>query len=351
MTSRKAAFAVPGDIKTLTGGYIYDRTLFDGLRAAGREMALVGLGTTFPVPTEPDMTDAAKKLHDLPADYPVIIDGLAFGALDRDLVAGITAPIVAMIHHPLAYESGISETEKTRLFALERDNLTHAAHILAPSPHTKQMLTEHYGVSPDRITIARPGTKKPQTAAKPVDPPLILSVGIQVPRKGHDVLLTALAQIKDHDWQAVIAGGIQNDAHASELSRLVQKLDLSDRVRLAGRVPRAELARLYSEATIFALATRYEGYGIVFDEAMAHGLPIVTCNVGAVPDTVAPDAGRLVPPDDPTAFADALQNLLTEHNLRSDMSAASAKAGAALPTWDATVALVDDVLNRVTPAP
>jgi Arc/MetJ family transcription regulator len=97
-----------------------------------------------------------------------------------------------------------------------------------------------------------------------VSPPLILSVGIQHPRKGHDVLLKALARLTDLDWTAVIVGKPYDPEHAAELARLHSELGLGRRVRLAGYVPDAELAELYAAASIFALATRYEGYGLVF---------------------------------------------------------------------------------------
>jgi len=145
----------------------------------------------------------------------------------------------------------------------------------------------------------------------------------------------------------VIAGGRQDPGHAASLDRLHGELGLGDRVRLAGRVEQDELEQLYARASIFALATRHEGYGIVFDEAMAHGLPIVSCRAGAVPETVAPGAGLLVPCDDPVAFAGALDRLLSEEDLRADMAAASARAGAALAGWDVAVGLVGEVLDRV----
>jgi glycosyltransferase involved in cell wall biosynthesis len=145
----------------------------------------------------------------------------------------------------------------------------------------------------------------------------------------------------------MIVGSRYDPAHAADLERLHAELGLGDRVRLAGRLPGDDLGRAYAQASIFALATRYEGYGIVFDEAMAHGLPIVTCRTGAVPDTVAEGAGLLVPPDDPDAFAAALDRLLSEPALRARMAAASAKAGAALPGWSDTARLAGEVLDRL----
>ena len=344
---RPAAFAIPGDITTLTGGYIYERRLLEGLRALGRDVDHIPLGASFPDPTAADMTDATARLLAIEADRPLILDGLVFGSIDTAVLARMRAPVVAMVHHPLAHESGLDPAMRDHLFRTERDNLTHVAHVLVPSPHTAALLASDYGVDPARITICRPGTDRPLGKLAPADPPLILSVGILHPRKGHDILLKALAQLHSRDWQAMIVGARYDAAHAAELDRMHAALGLDDRVRMAGRLPGEALARAYGEASVFALATRYEGYGIVFDEAMAHGLPIVTCATGAVPDTVAEGAGLLVPPDDPAAFADALDRLLSDATLRAQMAAVSATAGAALPGWKDTARRAGSVLDRV----
>jgi glycosyltransferase involved in cell wall biosynthesis len=344
---RKAAFAIPGDITTLTGGYIYERRLLEGLRELGNDVEHIELGASFPVPTPDHMAEAVEALAALPEERALILDGLVFGSIATDGLARVRPPVVAMIHHPLALESGLEEGLRDHLYRTERDNLTLAAHVLVPSAHTADMLASRYGVDPARITIARPGTDRPGGTPSPAVPPLILSVGIQHPRKGHDILLRALAGITDLDWQAVIAGSRYDERHATELDRLHADLALGDRVRLAGRVPAEELQRLYRSATVFALATRYEGYGIVFDEALAHGLPIVSCRTGAVPDTVPPDAGLLVPPEDPEALAGALRHVLTDAALRDRLARAAATAGAALPSWPDTARIAGRVLDAL----
>ncbi|TJZ94295.1 glycosyltransferase family 4 protein [Paracoccus gahaiensis] len=342
-------FALPGDITTLTGGYIYDRRLVEGLRAQGRQVEVLALPDSFPTPSPSQMAQALADLQALPADRPVIIDGLAFGALDPAGVAAIRAPIVAMIHHPLAQESALPADLADHLWRTERANLAHARHVLVPSPHTRAMLVERYGVAPDRITVVRPGTDRPAQARAPapVAPPLILSVGILHPRKGHDVLIAALAQLADLDWQAVIAGNPWDMPHVAALEDQICDSGLGARLDLAGRVAPERLAQLYSQASIFALATRYEGYGIVFDEALSHGLPIVSTRTGAVPDTVPQDAGLLVAPDDAPALAQALRRLLESPQDRAACAAAAARAGAALPGWPDTARLAGEVLDAL----
>jgi glycosyltransferase involved in cell wall biosynthesis len=347
MNRRPAAFAIPGEITTLTGGYIYERRLLEGLRAEGRDVTHIRLGDSFPDPTPAEMADAVTRLAALEPGRSLILDGLVFGSIETAGLARVRAPIVAMIHHPLALESGLDAARRDHLFRTERDNLSLAAHVLVPSPHTAAILEADYGVTADRITIARPGTDRPRLPPSPWQPPLILSVGIQHPRKGHDVLLEALARIARLDWQAVIVGSRYDAKHAAELDGLRARLALDGRVRMAGRVDDETLQRLYAGATVFALATRYEGYGIVFDEALARGLPIVTCRTGAVPDTVPAEAGILVPPEAPEAFAEALSRVLSDQCLRDRLAGAAARAGAALPGWTDTARIAGEVLDRL----
>lgn len=347
MSLRRAAFAIPGDLSTPTGGYIYERRLLEGLWAQGRDVTHIRLGTSFPDPTETDMADAIAQLAALEPDRAVILDGFISATLDTQALAALPLPTVAVVHHPLALESGLDAERRDRLYRVERDNLVHIDHVVVPSPNTARTLTASYGVAADRITIARPGTDRPTRPRAPATPPLILSVGIQHPRKGHDTLLRALARLTHLDWTAVIAGKAYDPAHAALLDRLLDETGLRDRVRIAGYVADAELAELYATATVFALATRYEGYGLVFDEALAHGLPIVSCATGAVPETVPAEAGQLVPPDDAAAFATALAALLTDDALRARTAAAAARAGTRLPGWDDTAATVGAVLETL----
>jgi len=347
MSACRVAFAIPGEITTQTGGYLYDSHLLRGLREQGRDVVVITLGSSYPDPTFEDATDAAEKLSAVPPDCPVIIDGLAFGVLNPAALAAMSAPVVALVHHPLAFEGALDAPRREHLLETERANLRRAAHVVVTSPSTAGLLVSDYGVPSEHITIARPGIDQVLQTSEPVDPPLILSVGIQLPRKGHDVLLRALATLVHLPWHAIIAGQVLDQAYGAHLVQLRDELGLGARVSLAGQVSDVELALLYRQASVFALATRFEGYGMVFGEAMAHGLPIVSCNTGAVPDTVASGAGFLVEPDDSDGFASALARLLQDDTLRASMAEESARAGTLLDSWSDTAARVGAVLDHV----
>ena len=349
-----AAFAVPGDISAMTGGYLYDRSLLDALRSEGWKMELISLSDAFPFADKTTMEAATATLSKVPSDCPLIIDGLAFGALETDMLPTIQAPIIALVHHPLSLESGLPEAEARRLYTAERANLEHAFHILVPSPHIRQVLTSDYGVSEQRITVIRPGRSAfatPKQAQPGEGPPLVLSVGLLHPRKGHDVLIEALGQITDLDWRAVIVGSPWEPGHDAVLRTQIGKAGLDGRVTLAGRVAAETLEQLFSEAHLFALATRYEGYGIVFDEALIHGLPIVSTTAGAVPGTVPSDAGTLVPPENSAAFAEALRALLEDPKRHAAMAAKAREAGDALPSWADAATDVGQVLRAAQATP
>jgi glycosyltransferase involved in cell wall biosynthesis len=100
-----------------------------------------------------------------------------------------------------------------------------------------------------------------------------------------------------------------------------------------GVLPEDRLAALYTGADLFVLASRYEGYGMAFAEALGHGLPIIGTTGGAIPDTVPPDAGVLVEPNDVKALARALRMLIENPKERGWLAAGARAAAATLPSW------------------
>jgi glycosyltransferase involved in cell wall biosynthesis len=176
----------------------------------------------------------------------------------------------------------------------------------------------------------------------------LLSVGSIVPRKGYDVLVAALAKLKDLRWRLAIAGDKMRSAEtARQLEQDIVRLDLSRRIMLLGAVAPEGLDALYAAADLFVLASRFEGYGMAFAEAMAHGLPVVATTAGAIAETVPADAGILVEPDDACALARTLRRLISCPDARSKLAAGAQRAAGVLPTWRESGALFAKVLDGV----
>ena len=342
----QAIFAIPGDKDRRTGGFLYEAAVLRALNEIGFPTAHLELPDGFPNPSDSDLTVAMAKLTAVNPAVPVILDGFVSGGFDPNLLATIPAPLVAMVHHPLGLETGLTGPQAAEFLALEAANLARVDHVMVPSPHTARTLVERLAVAPDRITVAPPGFPSDLISRRPQTPPLILSVGLLAPRKGHDVLLRALSRITDLDWRAEIVGKSHDREHSAGLCALVKCLDLTDRVTFRGELSQADLRNAYERATLFALATYYEGYGLVFGEAMRAGLPIVSTTGGAVPDTVG-QGGLLVPPGDVAAFAEALRRMLTDDALHAEKLAAVNLAAKRLPDWHDTARCFVPILKKL----
>lgn len=343
----QAVFAIPGDKDRRTGGFLYEATVLRVLNETGCEIAHLQLPDSFPDPTPDDMETTLDALRAVPAYVPIILDGLVFGSIDPVGLAQVAAPIIAMIHHPLGTETGLTSERVAFLRANEAAALKHTAQVIVPSPHTEGVLVKEFGADPRAITVALPGFDRPKRTDARTDPPLILSVGLLAPRKGHDVLLDALSDIRDLSWTASIVGKAYDPAFADALQKQCADLRLSDRVTFTGELGNAALHTKFQAASIFALATRYEGYGMVLSEAMLYGLPVVSCHVGAVPETVG-DAGALTPPDDAHAFAAALRDILESPQTADNLRALSLTRSASLPTWQDTARIFETVIQKAT---
>jgi glycosyltransferase involved in cell wall biosynthesis len=324
---------VPGALEQRTGGYIYDHRMVEGLRALGRQVTVHELTGRFPL-VDPAAIEAARAaVAARPAGSLPVIDGLALPAF-ADLLERLPRPWIALVHHPLALETGLAAADAAALAALERRALAGAARVIVTSPETRRGLAG-YDVEPARVGVVPPGTERAALARGSAGPGLaLLCIASLIPRKGHLVLLEALAELCDLDWRLTCVGSPERDpACARAIGAAIERLDLGARVQLAGEQSEAGLPPFYDAADLFVLASHHEGYGMVLAEALAVGLPVVATTAGAIPDTVPKTAGILVPPDDPPALASALRRVLSEPGLRQRLAAGARAARAELPSW------------------
>ena len=348
----RTAFAIPGDLALPTGGYAYARRILPLLAAHGLAARHLPLPGGFPFPDEAALVEAGAALSAIPADEVALIDGLAYGALPERVIARIAAPIVALVHHPLGLETGLSDADGARLIETERRALSFARRVVATSETTAQTLTRDFAVPAERLSVAVPGTEQADRATGSGDVPHLLSVGAVVPRKGFDVLVAALRELADRPWRCTIAGSLDRDpATVRALHAQIADAGLADRVTLTGALAPDALDAMYFDADLFVLPSRYEGYGMAFTEAMARGLPIVAAEAGAVPATVPRAAGTLVPPDDPQAVAAALRELLDDPARRKTMSDAAFAHAQGLPSWDDTARRVAEAIHQASEGP
>lgn len=343
----EAAFAVPGDLATPTGGYAYDRHVMAELPARGIAVRHVALPGSFPDPSEDDLAATGLILAALPAASVLVIDGLAYGAMPAPLIARIRQPIVALVHHPLGLETGLAPARKDALLASEGQALGHAAAVVATSRFTARLLVDLMGIDPNRITVAEPGIEPALRARGSGPVPSILSVGAISPRKAYGDLVAALAALRDRPWQATIVGSLDRaPTEAERLRRLIAQSELDGRIMLAGAVDAATLARHYDAADLFVLSSRFEGYGMVLAEAMVRGIAIVTTRVGAAAESVPDDAALKIAPGDADALAGAIATLLDNPAKRAALADGAWQRGQALPRWCDTAARIADAIGR-----
>lgn len=344
-------FVIPGRLSTLTGGYEYDRRLKAGLEALGMTVHHIELSAKFPFPDREALADAALRMAAIPDGALVLADGLAWGAMDDIAQAEHhRLHLIALCHHPLAFEAGLSVEQQSALFKTEKIALDCSVAVVVTSRATAELLHKAYNVPIGKLTVALPGTQQQIFAACQGQPPVLLTVATLTQRKAHDVLIDALSRITNLSWHARFVGGSEFDpAWAARLKKMTDALELGERISFVGSV--ADLTAEYSTADLFVLPSRFEGYGMVFAEALSFGLPVVAARAGAVPDVVPETAGVLVPADNATNLALTLHELLTDRPRFELLRAGAQAAGKQLPDWQSTASTLANLFMTITARP
>lgn len=340
----RATLLVPGPIDTVSGGYGYDRRMLAEWGKAGHDVTVAELAGQHPVPDA--AAEEAAEMAWRAAEGVPVIDGLGLPAFSAVSSAFAAREAVGLIHHPVSLEAGLTPEQAAMLGAIERDLFGKLPRIVVTSETTAETLVAEFGVAREKISVVVPGTDPaPQASGSGGETCHILAVGSLTPRKGHDMLLRALARLFDLDWRLTIAGGPLDSVTAHGLAALAEELEITQRVTFAGVVVDAALDALWDSADIFALATRYEGYGMAIAEALARGLPVAITDGGAAGRLVPPEAGAVCGIDDLATYSKALRRMIFDTELRTQMAAAARAAGAALPGWEGQAALFAGVVE------
>ncbi len=327
----KLALLVPAPFETLSGGYLYDRRMVEGLRALGHAVEVIELSGRHPMPDAAAEQAAARALAAVGEDTIIVIDGLGLPAFAAQAAELTRRRAIGLIHHPTALEKGENaEALRLREIAL----FPAMTRLIATSRLTAEGLTSDFAIPPAQIGVVEPGTDRASRARGTGEPVQIVSVASLTPRKGHDVLLRCLARLTDLDWRLDIVGGGLDSVHGHGLVALAAELGIAQRVAFLGPLSGPALEAAYDSADIFALATWWEGYGMAAAEALARGLPCAITQGGAIADVVPKPACILAPPGDHNALSRALRRVIFDPGLRSQMADAAWEAGQALPRWE-----------------
>ncbi len=257
-------------------------------------------------------------LRTLPYDLIVGVD------IDGVLVARrVTTPYICSIKGVIAEELQHERGQVRRLLwllsRLERINARQAPIVITTSHYCRVSIQRHYGVPAERIHLVPEGI---DLAFWPTPPSrhngqTILCVARQYPRKHIADLIQAFARIRPR-FPAARLVIIGDGPEHINLRTLANQLGLGASCQLLGALPdNAAVKEWYYRADMFCLPSVQEGFGIVFLEAMAAGLPIVATTAAAIPEVVPHgQAGLLVPPANVPALAEALTTLLADPELR-----------------------------------
>jgi glycosyltransferase involved in cell wall biosynthesis len=307
------------------------------------------VGDRFPNPTAADLDHAARVLAFIPTGAVTIVDGLAAGAMPLQIQREAERlRFVVLVHHPLAHETGVSETDARRLRAEETRSLRYARHVVVTSPRTATLLVREYAVKRRQITCIEPGTDK-WPASQGTGRNSLLCVATLTPRKGHLTLIRALARLTRYEWQLTCLGSLHRDpSTVRRVREEIRRAGLVDRVALDGETgSRRRLMKYYGTADVFVLPTEYEGYGMAIAEAIGSGLPVISTPTGAIPQLVGRDAGILVPRGNVNALANALRRVLGDPNVLAELRAGAMRRRTSLRSWAQTVRQFAAVVRKV----
>jgi len=337
------------DSSAPSGGDVYDRRLAEELRGLGHPVRVFTMPGSWPVPSAPDRQGLARLLEGLAEHTVVLLDGLVACGVPE-----VLAPheqrlkLMILVHLPLALEGGLGAAEARELHAREHRALGAARRVVATSDWARRHVEQQHGLSGTAIVV--PGTDPAPLAAGTDGCSQLVCVASLIPRKGHEVLLAALALLPTSCWHLTCVGP-GGGAHAARLRAVVRERRWQERVRFTGPLTGADLEGIWSGADLCMLASHHETYGMAVAESLARGVPVLATKAGGVPEALGQDPdgtrpGLLVRPGAPEALAGALHRWQHDPGLRRRLRRSARLRRQTLSGWKQAAEAMAAVLDH-----
>ena len=346
-----------GTLNTVSGGYLYDRQLVRYLQQHGDEVIVISL---------PWKWYGRHLLHNFQSTLRQQLQRSNFDLLLQDelnhpslfwlnkqLQRVDNCPLISIVHHlrsseehPALLHPIYRYIERRYLRTIDgfvfNSKTTHASVetlLKQNKPHiVAYPAADHQRIKIDRASIV-------QRAHEPGSLRLIF-VGNIIPRKGCHLLLQALADLPQGSWQLNVVGDMTVDPpYVRHLKNHASTSGIAPYIHWHGRLADPDLTRLLLTSHVLAVPSTYEGFGIVYLEAMRHGLPAIATSSGAAHEIITDGVqGFLVPPADPLTLARRLQTVNNDRSLLARQSLAALDRALEHPTWAASMSRVRQFL-------
>ncbi|MBL8045998.1 MAG: glycosyltransferase family 4 protein [Anaerolineales bacterium] len=353
----RVGLLIYGSLATLSGGYLYDRKLVEHLRAAGDEVEIISVPWRNYAAHLTDNFLGELRQRLLSGQWEVLLqDELnhpSLFLLNGWLKPHVRYPIVSIVHHlrcselrPRWQNTLYGWVERAYLRSMDGfvfNSETTSAVVWKkagmegkPKPHVVAYPAADHALTPGLKATPAPGVR--ESTLK------ILFLGNVIPRKGLHALIDALAHVRGA-WQLTVAGRLDVDAkYVKDLRGLKDPEGLVWLGQLSDDEVRVQLAT----HDVLAVPSSYEGFGIVYLEALAYGLPVIATTAGAAHEIITPGReGFLVPPENPAVLAQVLQTLIDDVTLLPTMRHAARHRFIAWPTWAESMGRVRAFLQNL----
>jgi glycosyltransferase involved in cell wall biosynthesis len=338
-----------GSLDTLSGGYLYDRRLVEYLRAQGDQVEILSQPwQSYPRHLAHNLSnrlvDQAARL-DLDLLLEDELNHPSLFLLNRRLRTRLNIPILSIVHH-------LRSSEKHPGLALRLYRLVERAYLRSVDRFIFNSQTTHNAVEallgrPAPGTVAYPGGDRfgeclSEAAiclrARRTGPLRLLFVGNVIPRKDLKTLILAMGRLEEQSCILHVVGRRDVDpSYARWMDDLIEELDLKERVIYRGPLSDDQLRDAWKRSDLLVVPSQYEGFGIVYLEAFAFGLPAIATTSGAAREIITPgETGYRIPPGDDATLAAHLQSLSADRNELERLSLNARRKFAGFPTWEDT---------------